>query len=610
MILLPIGVKDAPAGRRPVASIAIAALTILVFVAQDRLGEDNAEGLERAGRAFERFWQAHPYLQPPLEIARHFVPAAPIAEAYAERRRRAEAGTLPPPHVLAREEERLAELLRSIVEQIQKSGSNRWAIVPARGTAQPGWISSMFLHADFWHLFGNLLFFAVAAPLVEGALGPVVFALFYLAGGVVAAIAHVLIDPASPIPLVGASGAVAACMGAAALRFARERINFFWWFAVWRGTYAIPAWVAGSAWILNELWSLDLRQAGGGVAVMAHVGGFAFGSVVALGLRSTGLERHLVAPIKDDGRLWRRDPGLRRAREALDAGDHPRAGEEWEGVLVRDPGNAEAHEGLLALAHDRGDAAAFHRHLEAIAQRAFADGRDGDVRRVIEGRTAALDPAAIRTALLVRLAALVEEDAPGTFGQLLAEIVRRDVPQSPKAAVQLGRALARSGRPGEARAQAAFALAREASEEVRENARRLVRALPLAAQFAGREEGRFTVLVEGGERLAFAPGELRELAAGVVASHTEEGVARANVIVLDLLVGRASGTIALRFFSHRLGLGALYPPGTDPRAALAHLIGLLASTPGLTTSPGPDALKALQLPRFADLAAFRQERDR
>ena len=162
----------------------------------------------------------------------------------------------------------------------------RWALVPADISAGQGWITvltSMFMHAGWVHIIGNMLFFWVFGPEIEDVMGPLRFLIFYLLGGLAATVAQVVIDPTSTVPNLGASGAIAAVMGAFLITYPRDRIRtvvILGWFA--RVTF-LPAILMVGLWFLIQLFSevgaLAQAQAGGGVAYMAHVGGFIFGMV-------------------------------------------------------------------------------------------------------------------------------------------------------------------------------------------------------------------------------------------------------------------------------------------------------------------------------------------
>jgi membrane associated rhomboid family serine protease len=142
-------------------------------------------------------------------------------------------------------------------------------------------VLSTFLHAGFLHIIGNMLFLWVFGNNVEDYLGPVKFLAFYLIGGIAAALAHMFTHLDDVIPSVGASGAVAAVMGAYLVLYPRARVNtlvpiFFFFTIVQLSAFAVLA-----LWLVYQFIIAAQDAAGGGNAVawMAHVGGFVFGVV-------------------------------------------------------------------------------------------------------------------------------------------------------------------------------------------------------------------------------------------------------------------------------------------------------------------------------------------
>ncbi len=148
--------------------------------------------------------------------------------------------------------------------------------------------TSMFMHAGLAHLLGNMLYLWIFGDNVEDALGHARYLFFYLAGGVAASLTHVLLYPASTVPTVGASGAIAATLGAYLLLFPQRRVVTLIPFGFFIQVARIPAAIVLGFWFLSQLWegTLALGMAElGGVAFWAHIGGFVFGAVVGPLLR-------------------------------------------------------------------------------------------------------------------------------------------------------------------------------------------------------------------------------------------------------------------------------------------------------------------------------------
>lgn len=147
-------------------------------------------------------------------------------------------------------------------------------------------ITSMFLHGGWGHIIGNGLFFWVFGNNVEDSMGRLRFLVFYLLCGLIAAGAHVAIDPASPIPTVGASGAISGILGAYLVLYPRVRVNLLIIIIFFIRIIPVPAWMVLIYWFFLQLF-IGLPQltavrpeASGGVAVWAHIGGFVAGVVL------------------------------------------------------------------------------------------------------------------------------------------------------------------------------------------------------------------------------------------------------------------------------------------------------------------------------------------
>lgn len=140
-------------------------------------------------------------------------------------------------------------------------------------------ISSMFMHGGWFHLIGNMWFLAVFGDNVEDALGTGRFILFYLMCGIVAAAMQVATDPASALPMVGASGAISGVMGAYAVLYPRVPVHVLVFLGILFTRFVVPAYLMLGYWFLIQLLGgiPALASAAGGTAFWAHVGGFVAG---------------------------------------------------------------------------------------------------------------------------------------------------------------------------------------------------------------------------------------------------------------------------------------------------------------------------------------------
>jgi len=185
------------------------------------------------------------------------------------------------------------ELSRPSPEALQ-SFIQSWGVVPREYSAGtdlapriplPFWstlVTSMFLHGGWMHLGGNMLYLWIFGDNLEKVMGHARFLAFYLVCGIAAGLAHIVFNARSNVPTVGASGAISGILGGYMLMFPRNRVRVL----TQRGVMAVPAFVMLGIWILIQLVSSvgsvarTEQTEGGGVAFLAHVGGFVAGLVL------------------------------------------------------------------------------------------------------------------------------------------------------------------------------------------------------------------------------------------------------------------------------------------------------------------------------------------
>jgi membrane associated rhomboid family serine protease len=163
---------------------------------------------------------------------------------------------------------------------------NNWSAIPDQIVSGHRWITlltAMFMHASWSHIIGNMIFLWAFAPEIEDAMGRGRYLVFYVVGGLVAMVAQVAADPHSTVPNLGASGAIAAVMGAFLVTYPRDRIRtVLFVFVFFRITF-IPAALLIGFWFLTQLFNAGAvaHTQTGGVAYLAHIGGFIFGALTA-----------------------------------------------------------------------------------------------------------------------------------------------------------------------------------------------------------------------------------------------------------------------------------------------------------------------------------------
>ena len=174
-----------------------------------------------------------------------------------------------------------------------------WSVVPRRLLANPGAdfptiFTSMFMHAGWLHLGGNMLYLWIFGDNVEDSFGHLKFLVFYLLCGIAATLAQLAFSAGSNVPNLGASGAIAGVLGAYILLFPRGQVKVL----MGRGVIPVPALIVIGFWIVLQfvsgIGSISNSAQTGGVAYMAHIGGFLAGVVLTLLFRATGTRQETV----------------------------------------------------------------------------------------------------------------------------------------------------------------------------------------------------------------------------------------------------------------------------------------------------------------------------
>lgn len=165
----------------------------------------------------------------------------------------------------------------------------RWSLIPADIVAGHNWITiltSMFMHEGWLHILGNMVFLWAFGPQIEDAMGRFRYLTFYLLSGLAATAGQVAFSATSTIPNLGASGAIAGVMGAFMVTYPRDRIRTILLIGFFAPVTVLPAGLLIGIWFLMQLFSgvgavANAQMQSGGVAYMAHVGGFVFGAALA-----------------------------------------------------------------------------------------------------------------------------------------------------------------------------------------------------------------------------------------------------------------------------------------------------------------------------------------
>jgi len=273
---------------------------------------------------------------------------------------------------LSEEKIELVERLKAEFEELEQnrpvykwgSKPDRWNIITA--------VTSAFLHRSWIHLLGNFLFLWMVGCNIEDRWGPWFFALFYILGSIAASGADALGRMGSSIPMVGASGAVAALMGAFLLRYYNTRIRFFLWIFIYIRTFHAPAYIMLPLWFVREiLFASSGLQAG--VANWAHIGGFVFGALAGLVLWVSGLEdKYFVPRYSLDGEEHEVPEGYQLAQELLGRGEREEAKKKLISTAAQHGGYLPAYLTLGKIYAEDKNKTELIKVTEAIIKHCFA----------------------------------------------------------------------------------------------------------------------------------------------------------------------------------------------------------------------------------------------
>jgi len=363
MLIVPLSHENSEVQRIPYVTIGIIVLNIILYIFTYFTVASQKESYEQE-KELVSYYYSHPYLDFPEETfeklspqGRHYVTVARRSMENQEEDDDTEETDENEEFYENRDAEQ--EILNArikVFEKVYKGNFyGKYGYVPSRGGVLT-LFSSIFLHGGIMHLLGNMLFLFISGCKIEDLWGRVVYPFFYLLGGVAATYAHAMMCPEKSIPLIGASGAIAALMGAFMIRLYKTKILFFylfWWgFVIRHGKFNAPAYVVLPLWLVQQIWDA-LTSDSGGVAFWAHIGGFVFGAVAALVFRFIGLEEKIIAPAIEK-KVNLVDDNFTSGVRELEEGDIEKAAESFERAIENDSQNAIARIELSKVYYQMG----------------------------------------------------------------------------------------------------------------------------------------------------------------------------------------------------------------------------------------------------------------
>ena len=360
-MFIPIGLDENEVRRVPWVTWGLIAVNVLVFLvlwqAEQRSGLPAL--MEKQGEEIQVYLSDHPYLDVPAELDAR-LSNTDRRQLESARKKIASAGRTPADWEIARQQKTLDGLVEEYFATYRASPIARWGFVPGKPDIVQVF-TTMFVHAGWLHLLGNMFFLFGMGPFIEDAYGRVLYPILYLLSGLAATGVHAVHNPGSMVPTVGASGAIAGIMGAFLVRFAKQKMVFLWlpFFPIpfLMRRFRVRAFLYLPFWFLGQVLLTSVSGEESGVAVWAHIGGFLFGFIAGLLIDALGIERKFIEPAIQRQVGGPENVALLRAIEAGARGDLVEARRATGRVLAVDPGNIDASRYAFQVALDSQDPA-------------------------------------------------------------------------------------------------------------------------------------------------------------------------------------------------------------------------------------------------------------
>jgi len=359
-MIIPVGTEKETVRRMPWVSFGI---IILCFVIHLFIITENKSKMpvyaEKSSRFFFLFF-THPYLEmDPRVKDRINLEGGKLEEILEMVPRLAQVKPPQDPSVVREQQEELDRRAEEFIRAMDELPFRRYGFIPQRRRLFNS-VSYAFVHGGWMHLLFNLYLFYLLGYCIEDAWGRIIFTAFYILGAVISAYMYAFHFPDFAGPLIGASGAIAAVMGAFLVRFWKMKIKFVWifWF-IYGGVFKATAWVVLLIWLVIQVLNAGFQQSmmkdfglkGGGTAYWAHVWGFIFGAVVAWTMKYFKVEERYVSPSLDrkDRYVDSRYALFNEALQLREEGKIAEAFERMIRAVEQDPLNESAGENLWEM---------------------------------------------------------------------------------------------------------------------------------------------------------------------------------------------------------------------------------------------------------------------
>lgn len=357
-MIIPIGHESSTVRRLPWITFIIMASCLVAHIMISGTMSKQAKELGNTAQEILEYYIQHSYLNLDPEIKELFFrdnQPESLAEMFGYLREE------PDRYTLEEEQAELDRMTDSFKLIYQTIPYRKYGFIPAERTAL-GMVAYMFIHAGWLHLLGNLFFLYLSGPFIEDVWGRLLYAVFYLLMGVISAQMFATHYPSSTMPLVGASGAISGVMGAFLVRYFKTKIKFFYiFFPFARGTFKAPAWLMLPLWVFLELLNAKLMDAinpggSGGVAHWAHVWGFAFGFLFAIGMNYFQIEEKYIHK-RIESKISFVDPAFKAYEDAMEVREMGKNKEAYAMLLAgvqKYPNHPELIDGLWTMSLEMG----------------------------------------------------------------------------------------------------------------------------------------------------------------------------------------------------------------------------------------------------------------
>jgi membrane associated rhomboid family serine protease len=369
-MLIPLRHENMQGRRWPVVTFGIIALNLIVFLGTHWTIDKQGPELGQVKLHLVLLAAAHPELKVP-EPAQKFVTYVQTKNAplwrEAQNPNRDVLDTWDAKMRLQEDADALQHQMDSLGDRYAELNSSsilsKYAFIPAHPTLV-SMITANFLHGGWLHLLGNMWFLWLAGAILEDTWGRVIYPAFYLIAGVLALQVHAMVNVGSFTPTIGASGAIAGLMGAFLVRFPTTKIEMGYLFFYRFYRFKMAAYWLLPLWLLMEILYGSVFGQTSGVAHWAHVGGFAFGALIAVAVRNTGLEQIAEKGIQEKI-SWVSHPLLAEASEQMEKEQLDLAAASLQKMLLEKPDSIDAYRMLQRIYWQKNDLPA---HRDALAK--------------------------------------------------------------------------------------------------------------------------------------------------------------------------------------------------------------------------------------------------